>query len=79
MPSTFKYIMECYFYQDWQLEFSKSTEVLIFFAERESMEIVNNLIDDIKYIINNNLSEKIFEGDKFDFNPLLCGYIVNPR
>ena len=74
MLNAFKYIMECYFYQDWQSEFSEEKEVLIFFAKKENLEIVQNVIDDINVILKNKLSEKVFEDNSFDFDPLLEGY-----
>lgn len=74
MLDAFKYIMECYFYQDWQSEFSQEKEVLIFFAKKENLEIVNNVINDIKVVLENDLSGKIFQDNDFDFDPLLEGY-----
>jgi len=74
MLNAFKYIMECYFYQDWQSEFSQEKEVLVFFAKKENLEIVNNVINDIKTVLENDLSEKIFQDNDFDFDPLLEGY-----
>ena len=74
MLNAFKYIMDCYFYQDWQSEFSQEKEVLVFFAKKENLEIVNNVISDIKVVLENDLSEKIFQDNNFDFDPLLEGY-----
>lgn len=74
MLNAFKYIMECYFYQDWQSEFFEEKEILLFFAKKENLEVVQNVIDDINIILKNNLSEKVFEDNSFDFDPLIEGY-----
>ena len=68
------YIMECYFYQDWQSEFAQPKDVLLYFATKENPKIVHNLIGDIEYILKNNLSQNIFEENQLDFVPLLEGY-----
>lgn len=68
------YIMECYFYQDWQSEFAQPKDVLLYFATKENPRILRNLICDIEYILKNNLSQNIFEENQLDFVPLLEGY-----
>ena len=68
------YIMECYFYQDWQSEFAQPKDVLLYFATKENPRILHNLIADIEYILKNNLSQNIFEENQLDFVPLLEGY-----
>lgn len=74
MLKTYIYIMECYFYQDWQSEFNQAKDVLLYFVAKEDEKILVNLISDIEYILKNNLSESIFEDNDFDFDPLLEGY-----
>ena len=74
MTKTFLYFMECYFYQDWQSEYPQVENVLLYFASKENSKIVHNLIADIQYILKNNLSQKIFVDNDFDFDPLLEGY-----
>ena len=78
MLDTFIYFMNAYFYQDWQSEYSgmrvDDTNVLILFAQNENLEIVTNLVTDIKYILSNDLAKQIFDTNNFDFNPLLYGY-----
>lgn len=71
---TFEYLMDCYFYQFWMSEFPQAKDALVCFARKENLDIVNNLISDIKYIIENNLSKKVFECGEFDFDPLLEGF-----
>ena len=75
--------MNAYFYQDWQSEYSgmrvDDTNVLILFAQNENLEIVTNLVTDIKYILSNDLAKQIFDTNNFDFNPLLYGYSVSIR
>jgi hypothetical protein len=70
--------MNAYFYQDWQSEYSgikvDDTNVLIRFAQNENLEVVTNLVTDIKYILNNDLAKQIFDDNNFDFDPLLYGY-----
>ncbi|WP_426243772.1 contact-dependent growth inhibition system immunity protein [Psychrobacter sp. TWP2-1-2] len=78
MHDTFIYFMNAYFYQDWQSEYSGTrvddTNVLIRFVQNENLEIVTNLVTDIKYILSNDLAKQIFDTNNFDFNPLLYGY-----
>ncbi|EGK15444.1 contact-dependent growth inhibition system immunity protein [Psychrobacter sanguinis] len=74
MLKTFAYIMECYFYQDWQSEFAQPKDVLLYFATKENPKIVHNLIADIEYILKNNLSQNIFKENHLNFDPLLEGY-----
>ncbi|PNK61250.1 contact-dependent growth inhibition system immunity protein [Psychrobacter sp. FDAARGOS_221] len=74
MLKTFIYIMECYFYQDWQSEFSQAKDVLLYFASKENPMILHNLITDIEYILQNNLSQKVFADTDFNLDPLLEGY-----
>ncbi len=50
------------------------TNVLIRFAQNENLEIVTNLVTDIKYILSNDLAKQIFDMNDFDFEPLLYGY-----
>ena len=77
MHDTFIYFMNAYFYQDWQSEYSGTrvddTNVLIRFVQNENLEIVTNLITDIKYILSNDLAKQIFDTNNFDFDPLLYG------
>ena len=79
MHDTFIYLMNAYFYQDWQSEYSgmsgDDTNVLIRFTQNESLEVVTNLVTDVKYILNNDLAKQIFDTNEFDFDPLLYGYI----
>ena len=78
MIDTFIYLMNAYFYQDWQAEYSNpranDADVIIRFASKENMEILNSLAQDLEYILENNLAEKIFANNSFDFDPLLYGY-----
>ena len=78
MHDTFIYFMNAYFYQYWQSEYSgmrvDDINVLIRFAKNENLEIVTNLVTDIKYILNNDLAKQIFDTNNFDFDPLLYGY-----
>lgn len=78
MHDTFIYFMNAYFYQDWQSEYSGTrvddTNVLIRFVQNENLEIVTNLVTDIKYILSNDLAKQIFVTNNFDFDPLLYGY-----
>ena len=78
MHDTFIYFMNAYFYQDWQFEYSGTrvddTNVLIRFVQNENLEIVINLVTDIKYILSNDLAKQIFDTNNFDFDPLLYGY-----
>jgi len=78
MHDIFIYFMNAYFYQDWQSEYSGTrvddTNVLIRFVQNENLEIVTNLVTDIKYILSNDLAKQIFDTNNFDFDPLLYGY-----
>ena len=78
MHDTFIYFMNAYFYQDWQSEYSGTrvddTNVLIRFVQNENLEIVTNLVTDIKYILSNDLAKQIFDTNNFDFDTLLYGY-----
>ena len=78
MIDTFIYLMNAYFYQDWQAEYSdpraNDADVIIRFASNENMEILNSLAQDLEYILENNLAETIFTSNSFDFDPLLYGY-----
>ena len=78
MHDTFIYFMNAYFYQDWQSEYSGTrvddTNVLIRFVQNENLEIVTNLVTDIKYILSNDLAKQIFDTNNFDFDQLLYGY-----
>ena len=78
MHDTFIYFMNAYFYQDWQSEYSGTrvddTNVLIRFVQNENLEIVTNLVTDIKYILSNDLAKQICDTNNFDFDPLLYGY-----
>ena len=38
------------------------------------MEILNSLVQDLEYILENNLAEITFKSNSFDFYPLLNGY-----
>ena len=75
MHDTFIYFMNAYFYQDWQSEYSgmraDDTNVLIRFAQNENLEIVTNLVTDIKYILSNDLEKQIFDTNNFDIR-LIC-------
>ena len=79
MIDTFIYLMNAYFYQDWQAEYSdpraNDADVIIRFAIKENVEILNSLAQDLEYILENNLAETIFENNSFDFDPVLNGYI----
>ena len=72
MHDTFIYFMNAYFYQDWQSEYSGTrvddTNVLIRFVQNENLEIVTNLVTDIKYILSNDLAKQIFDTNNFDFD-----------
>ena len=78
MINTFIYLMNAYFYQDWRAEYSDSRandkDVLVRFASKENIEILNSLVQDLEYILENNLAERIFASNSFDFDPLLNGY-----
>lgn len=70
--------MNAYFYQEWWAEYSdpraNDKDVLVRFASNENVEILNNLVQDLEYILANNLATTVFEKNSFDFNPLLNGY-----
>jgi len=78
MINTFIYLMNAYFYQEWWTEYSNprvdDKDVLARFASNENMEILNSLVQEIEYILENNLAKTTFESNSFDFDPLLCGY-----
>ena len=70
--------MNAYFYQNWWAEYSdpkmNDADVIIHFASKENLEILNSLLQDIEYILENNLAKRTFENNSFDFDPLLYGY-----
>ena len=70
--------MNAYFYQSWWAEYSDTkvndADVIIHFASKENLETLNSLVQDLGYIIENNLAKTTFEDNSFDFNPLLYGY-----
>lgn len=70
--------MNAYFYQNWWAEYSDTkvndADVIINFASKENLETLNSLVQDLEYIIENNLAKTTFEANSFDFNPLLYGY-----
>lgn len=78
MINTFIYLMNAYFYQEWWAEYSDPSandkDVLVRFASHENMEILNSLVQEIEYILENNLAKTTFETNSFDFDPLLHGY-----
>lgn len=78
MINTFIYLMDAYFYQNWWAEYSEhkmnDADVIIHFASKESLEILNSLLQDLEYILENNLAKRTFENNSFDFDPLLYGY-----
>lgn len=78
MLNTFTYLMNAYFYQNWWAECSapkvNDADVIIHFASKENLEILNSLLQDIEYILENNLAKRTFENNNFDFDPLLYGY-----
>lgn len=49
-------------------------DVIIHFVSKENLEILNSLVQDIKYILANDL-EKKFESNSFEFDPVLNGCI----
>lgn len=79
MLNTFTYLMEAYFYQDWQAEYSDSKandiDVLARFASKENVDLLNSLVQELEYISANDLAKKVFENNSFDFDPLLNGYV----
>lgn len=78
MTNTFIYLMNAYFYQNWWAEYSdpkvNDADVIIHFASKENLEILNSLVQDLEYILTNDLARKIFENNSFDFDPVLNGY-----
>ena len=78
MLNTFTYLMEAYFYQDWQAEYSDSKandiDVLARFVSKENVVLLNSLVRELEYILANDLAKKVFENNTFDFDPLLNGY-----
>ena len=70
--------MNAYFYQNWWAEYSdpkvNDADVLIHFASKENLDILNSLVQDLEYILVNDLAKKVFENNTFDFDPLLNGY-----
>ena len=78
MINTFIYLMNAYFYQNWWAEYSdlkvNDADVLIHFASKENLDILNSLVQDLEYILANDLAKKVFENNTFDFDPLFNGY-----
>ena len=78
MINTFTYMMNAYFYQEWWTEYSDSKvndkDVLIRFASNENIETLNSLVQDLEYILANDLATTVFENNSLDFDPLLHGY-----
>lgn len=78
MLNTFTYLMEAYFYQDWQAEYCDSKandiDVIARFASKENVDLLNSLVRELEYILANDLAKKVFESNSFDFDPLLNGY-----
>jgi isopentenyldiphosphate isomerase len=70
--------MDAYFYQNWWAEYSdpkvNDADVIIHFASKENLEILNSLVQDLEYILTNDLARTIFENNSFDFDPVLNGY-----
>jgi len=70
--------MNAYFYQEWWAEYSDPSandkDVLLRFASNENMAILNSLVQDLEYILENNLATTVFENNSLDFDPLLHGY-----
>lgn len=70
--------MNAYFYQNWWAECSapkvNDADVIVHFASKENLEILNSLVQDLEYILANDLARTIFENNSFDFDPLLTGY-----
>ena len=71
--------MNAYFYQNWWAEYCDSkasdTDVLVRFASKENVDLLNSLVRDLEYILANDLAKKVFENNSFDFDPLLNGYV----
>ena len=65
MINTFIYLMNAYFYQNWWAEYSDTkvndADVIIHFASKENLETLNSLVQDLEYIIENNLAKTTFE------------------
>ena len=78
MINTFIYLMDAYFYQNWWAEYSdpkvNDADVIIHLASKENLEILNSLLQDLEYILANDLARTVFENNSFDFDPLLHGY-----
>ncbi len=78
MSNTFTYLMNAYFYQEWWTEYSdprvSDKEVLVRFASNENIKILNSLVQDLEYILANDLATTVFENNSLDFDPLLHGY-----
>ena len=70
--------MNAYFYQEWWTEYSDPSandkDVLLRFASKENVEILNSLAQDLEYILANDLATTVFENNSLDFDPLLHGY-----
>lgn len=43
------------------------------FASKENVELLNSLVKDFEYILENDLAEITFKSNSFDFYPLLNG------
>ena len=78
MSNTFIYLMNAYFYQEWWAEYSdpraNDVDVIIRFASKENVEVLKSLVQDLEYILENNLAEITFKSNSFDFDPVLNGY-----
>jgi hypothetical protein len=70
--------MNAYFYQEWWAEYSdpraNDKDVLVRFVIKENTEILNSLVQDLEYILENSLAKITFESNSFDFDPILNGY-----
>lgn len=70
--------MDAYFYQDWRAEYSdhkaNDKDVLMRFVIKENIEILNSVVQDLEYILANDLATTVFENNSFDFDPSLHGY-----
>ena len=70
--------MDAYFYQDWRAEYSdhkaNDKDVLMRFVIKENIEILNSVVQDLEYILANDLATTVFENNIFDFDPVLNGY-----
>lgn len=70
--------MDAYFYQDWRAEYSdhkaNDKDVLMRFVIKENTEILNSVVQDLEYILANDLATTVFENNSFDFDPVLNGY-----